>query len=193
MFVFGRPAEPASRPRRLIGLLLTVAVLLCAAPLAWNSFDRGSSGTTTTNSCFFINGDEREAALDLCDRRSRDEALRAVVPAEQVRRHLETTGQIYQSLRRSLCEPPSDSACYPGDARASVSGDVREVRQALEQAGYPGAVVRLAGPDDPAPADAVMFAVAREDVCLIGYVLGGRGPGVITVVGRLPNGRCLSD
>lgn len=195
MFVFGHPDRPASGLRRGIELLTGVALLLLAAGLAWGFPGRENpTGTTTTGSCLYLDttAEERAAALDLCDRRVRDEAVRGVLSTEQVQRHQETSGQLYQMLRRALCDSPTSGGCYSSRARPAVSADVREVRQALAQADHPGAVVRLAHPDDPVRADAVIFAVRIADVCILGSVDGGRGPGITEVVGLLPNGQCLA-
>lgn len=68
---------------------------------------------------------------------------------------------------------------------------VDAVRGAL--AAYPGAVVRAARPDDPAPVGTVIFAVPVGADCVLGFLRAGSngvgvGPGV---VGHLPDGTCL--
>ncbi|MFG2056873.1 hypothetical protein ACGFI9_22915 [Micromonospora sp. NPDC048930] len=78
--------------------------------------------------------------------------------------------------------PPSDSPEQVTD----------RVRRALTTTGYPDIVVRQAGPMDPAPRDAIVYAVRAGRGCVVGYLdAGGRGGGQTRVLGTLPHGQCL--
>ncbi len=65
------------------------------------------------------------------------------------------------------------------------------VERALVAAGYAGTIARVARPDDPAPAGAVLYAVPVETACLLAYLLPSDGYGEVRVEGRLPDGTCL--
>ncbi|MEN3308256.1 MAG: hypothetical protein V7603_4458 [Micromonosporaceae bacterium] len=70
--------------------------------------------------------------------------------------------------------------------------DVEQVRQALLAAGFREVTVRLARPDDPAPVDAVLYAVAAGPACAVGSRQGSGGMGTGFVAGRLADGSCLA-
>ncbi|WP_433218392.1 DUF6993 domain-containing protein [Dactylosporangium sp. CS-047395] len=80
-----------------------------------------------------------------------------------------------------------------GAGRAPTPADAEAIRLALEQAGFPGAVVRVARDNDPAPHGTILFAVPIGDACLLGYQAAGSGGGGFTLQGHLPGGRCLRD
>jgi hypothetical protein len=69
---------------------------------------------------------------------------------------------------------------------------VAAVHRSLDEAGFAGATVRIAGVDDPAPRGTILYAVPLDDACLIGYRATLRGGGGYTLAGRLPQGTCLA-
>jgi hypothetical protein len=85
---------------------------------------------------------------------------------------------------RTVQARQADSRPLPADAEA--------IRLSLERAGFPGATVRVARTDDPAPHDTVVFGVPVGDACFVGYVAVPNGGGGYGLQGKLPDGRCLS-
>jgi hypothetical protein len=71
--------------------------------------------------------------------------------------------------------------------------EVDAVRRALAYVGYPDAVVRLARPDDPAPAGGIVYAVPVRDACIVGYLATLKGPYSGGAAGRYPDGTCLKN
>jgi hypothetical protein len=71
-------------------------------------------------------------------------------------------------------------------------------RASLARVGFPDAVVRIARPDDPAPAGSLLYAVRVESACVVGHIEGiPRGypspDGRQDVLGLLPGGRCVDE
>jgi hypothetical protein len=95
------------------------------------------------------------------------------------------TGALHRRTR-SECQPDAGPC-----ALTVLPADVTEVRGQLAGAGYPDAVVRPYRPDDPAPADSVVYAVRAGDVCLVGYLPSNR-TGQLRAVGPYPDGTCLA-
>lgn len=71
-----------------------------------------------------------------------------------------------------------------------AAANLVQVQDALVAAGFPGAVVRTAGADDPAPVGAVLYYVPVRSACVLGYLAAGLGPSQPRVEGLLPNGFC---
>jgi hypothetical protein len=96
---------------------------------------------------------------------------------------------------KAWCGSPTARTCDPSDKpHPPTTADVETARSALVRLGYPGIVVRIARPDDPAPAGALIYAARVGPVCVVGHretVPGG--PGQHTVMGLLPGDRCLED
>jgi hypothetical protein len=65
-----------------------------------------------------------------------------------------------------------------------------DAAEALRRAGFAGAVVRVARPDDPAPVGRLMYAAPAGPACLLGYFSRDNGEQP-RVEGRLPDGTCL--
>ncbi len=91
---------------------------------------------------------------------------------------------------------PADCAGWilPGRDGTEPPGavEVDAVRRSLDDAGFPGATVRIARGDDPAPRGAIVFAVPLDGACYVGYRRTLRGGGVAGVVGPVRGGGCLS-
>ena len=113
-----------------------------------------------------------------CLRFARDVARRAPLTADERRLGEPEARQLDAVVRRAY---PS-----PGEAPADA------LRAALAGAGYTGSVVRVARPDDPAPAGSVLFAVPIGAGCVVGHTDAGRGTATSALVGQLPGGTCLS-
>jgi hypothetical protein len=77
--------------------------------------------------------------------------------------------------------------------RQPVPADAEAVRLSLDRAGFPGATVRIARTDDPAPHGTIVFGVPIADACFVGYQASPRGGGSYGLQGKLPDGRCLSE
>ena len=68
-----------------------------------------------------------------------------------------------------------------------------QIRQTLTAAGFTDIVVRPAGPTDPAPRHAIVYAVSAGAGCVVGHLdASGRGGVQQRVLGALPGGRCLA-
>jgi hypothetical protein len=97
-------------------------------------------------------------------------------------------------------EGPSGAvaAQAPGCGRPRSAGsrpqaeDVTALRRSFEDSGFPGATVRIARADDPAPRGAIVFGVPLGDACFVGYQNSLHGGGGEQLAGRLPGDRCLS-
>ncbi|WP_074318196.1 hypothetical protein [Micromonospora cremea] len=79
-----------------------------------------------------------------------------------------------QARRRMF--PPTDNPEQTAD----------QIRQTLAAAGFTDIVVRPAGPTDPAPRHAIVYAVSAGAGCVVGW--GGQQK----VLGALPHGQCLA-
>jgi hypothetical protein len=103
-------------------------------------------------------------------------------------------GQVYPRPAGSELDPAQVPMPEPGrDERRPVSlGEVDLIVSVLRQAGFGSAVVRLAGDQDPAPAGTVIYAIEAGPGCVVGHQRGVGARGSWQVVGRLPDGGCLS-
>ena len=97
------------------------------------------------------------------------------------------------------CPQPITAQCAAEQARRRMqpaTGSPEQIadriRQALTAAGFADIVVRPAGPADPAPRDAIVYAVPTGAGCVLGHLdASGRG-GQQQVLGALAGGRCLA-
>ena len=102
--------------------------------------------------------------------------------------------------RRFDCAQPVTQECLAEQARRrmfpatdSPEQIADQIRQALTAAGFTDIVVRPAVPADPAPRQAIVYAVSAGEGCVVGYVdAGGRGGGQQQVLGALQHGQCLA-
>ncbi|WP_141910770.1 hypothetical protein [Micromonospora sp. A202] len=98
------------------------------------------------------------------------------------------------------CAAPVSQECLAEEARrrmfpatGSPEQTVDRIRRALTAAGFTDIVVRPAGPADPAPRHAIVYAVRAGAGCVVGHLDGGgRSAGRPQAVGALPHGRCLA-
>jgi hypothetical protein len=72
-----------------------------------------------------------------------------------------------------------------------TSGYAEDIRRALSTAGFPGAIVRPARANDPAPDGSIVYAVDAGAACVIGYRDARGFGGGPNLVGTLPDGTCL--
>jgi hypothetical protein len=152
----------------------------------------GSSGRIRGFACTYVG--DRDEDDGYCGRAAEDFARRAEVsPAQR-----ESAQATVQAVERAL---PSE---WPSMCRANVaacagwgpdaprgSTDLEVFRAAFRRAGFPGAEVRIAGGDDPAPRGTVLYAVPVGENCVVGWIRGVAGVGSNGIEGPLPNGRCL--
>lgn len=92
---------------------------------------------------------------------------------------------------RNRALPGGSAPAAPGDSQPRPA-DAEAIRLALERAGFPGATVRVAREDDPAPHGTIVFGVPIAEACLVGYEAVPGGGGGYSLQGKLPDGRCLS-
>ncbi|WP_250002115.1 hypothetical protein [Actinoplanes sp. M2I2] len=188
MPVYAAPVPPASRRRQIFGLVLTMLVLAAAGTLWWVFRPpRESPGRATI--CLINKAAEQEEAEAeaLCRRRDSDEAARRPLPPRTMMDP--TASRVWRAVNDAACAP--DVYSCPS-RRPSTDQDVERIRRVLRDEGFPDAVVRLARPDDPAPAGAVMYAVTLPgDICIVADVELGNGARPADITGTLPSGRCL--
>jgi hypothetical protein len=65
-------------------------------------------------------------------------------------------------------------------------------RRSLAAAGFDDVTVRMARPDDPAPAGSVIYAVAVGPACVLLDQTEPGPPGDEQIVGKRPDGNCLA-
>jgi hypothetical protein len=205
--------EPAKAPAARWGLvaLAAVAVLTLLAGVTalvigglGGSSPSAPSGSTRYVSC--IQGAAPGGAgtdEGYCDRFAEDVVRRTELTQEQ-RDRLDADARKAQRAVRlpSSCTnlhrhapsgrfPECEGLPVRGSAPAGP-GDAEAIRLSLERAGFPGAVVRIARADDPAPHGTIVFGVPIADACYVGYVHVPGGGGGHGLQGKLPGGRCLS-
>lgn len=187
----------------VLAAVAVIAVGVTIAVLSGRS-DTGSASTVVSTStsapryyaCISVNnyGD------DSCLRQAKDFAKRTPLSADQRTQGEAAAREVERAVgAASLHEHETNVTCPTGGGPCSIPmptaarpGDVDLVRTALDQAGMTGAVVRIAGTDDPAPRGSLMYAVPAGPACVLGYTLGLRGGGSHSVAGRLSDGTCLS-
>lgn len=197
-----RADEVADHPRRRLirpqiwrwAAPLVVAISVCAALIATGSrWDDAGAGPTQPGAapsvCLGLVPPGR--AQGSCATGSR-----AVLSDAQREHAREAARAIGSTVARADGCPASTDTCAQRAARQRLRspdvGEVEQVRRALADAGYPDAVVRVARADDPAPQDAIVYAVAVGPACVIGHLDGFASDGLPSVEGRLPNGQCLA-
>ncbi|MEU8181483.1 hypothetical protein AB0B85_23315 [Micromonospora sp. NPDC049044] len=98
------------------------------------------------------------------------------------------------------CAEPVSQECLAQEARrrmfpatGSPEQTADRIQRALTAAGFTDIVVRPAGPADPAPRHAIVYAVRAGAGCVVGHLDGGgRSAGQPQAVGALPHGGCLA-
>jgi hypothetical protein len=207
----GPPEEPhlAAGRRRLPRwavpwLVFTVVLVIAgAATLVLNGLGTSglSGGSSKIYSCLVeVEPGQTDEAEDYCDRYVRDLSRRgdltqaqrdaAATDQERAQQALRWPGwcvrpappQVADCARRGLANRVESD--HPGPA------DVEAIREALHEAGFTTAVVRLARPNDPAMNGSIFFAIPIGEACFVGYMKSLGGGGSQTLVGRLPNGHC---
>jgi hypothetical protein len=102
-----------------------------------------------------------------------------------------TAGRFLERLREAfVARLGADCAAGLQFCHFREPPEVDELRQALAGAGLSGVVVRPARYTDPAPADAIVYAVRAGYACLVGWIDSGSGPTPQTA-GRHKDGACL--
>ncbi len=197
----------------LLGLLPVAA---CATRRADPTAAPAPSGSPRYFSCITYSGDDT-----YCHRLIQEMARRPDVPQAQQDRLAGTVRRIEDAAEwPGLCTgigpripvrspTPSPTATpSPGRARSWTdcggwarpghdgterpdATDAAAVARSLHESGFPGALVRVARDDDPAPHASIIYAVPVEDVCVVGHLETLRGGGGSTLMGRLANGTCL--
>jgi len=160
-----------------------------------------SAGSSKTYGCVrMVPANRADDDPDYCDRHVRDlsrrveltQAQRDALAADQKRAEQALDGPGW--CVGPMPADPADCARRRLTNRAEADrpdpADVEAVRQALREAGFAGAVVRIARRDDPATHGSIFFAIPLGDACFVGYLQSLRGGGSRSLVGRLPDGRC---
>jgi hypothetical protein len=205
-----------TRSRTWLGAVLAVAVLLGPAACAVRQAGAPApspSGSHRYYSCITYGTDE-----SYCHRLIQEMARRPDVPQAQKDRLAATVRRIEDAADwpgictgigphlpvRSPSATPSPGGRRSwtdcgGWARPGHDGteppdatDVDAVARSLDESGFPGAVVRLARSDDPAPHGSIIYAVPVEDVCVVGHLETLRGGGGSVLLGKLGDGTCLA-
>ncbi|WP_089006366.1 hypothetical protein [Micromonospora viridifaciens] len=96
----------------------------------------------------------------------------------------------------SDCPQPVTEECLAKQARQRLfptadnpKQTVDQTRETLTAAGFSDVVVRPAGPADPAPRHAIVYAVSAGAGCVVGHLGASEQQ---QVLGVLPHGRCLA-
>jgi hypothetical protein len=135
-----------------------------------------------------------------CARLVKDAARRPELTAEQ---EAQLAGQV-EAVEHAMHElnwcdtpmvpPPYRSQCAgisPGPQPTQAHVDA--LHKTLVDAGFGGAIIRLARTDDPAPKNTIIYAVPVGEACVIGYMQGLGNGGGHQVLAPLPDGRCLAS
>jgi len=177
-------------PRRAILLLLAVFVVASAAAVGL-PLVQGLSATDPPRqaSAFaIVCAVEPDPDRDYCERIATDTARRTrLTESERASASAlsQTLGHVLVRERRSWCDPTSQACGF-----RYLPADPDDVRRALMRPDLAGVVVRIAGPDDPAPVGRLLFAAAAGPACLLSYFSAIQGE-VLRVEGHLPGGGCL--
>jgi hypothetical protein len=134
-------------------------------------------------------------AGELCDRLMADQARRAAITNPGPIGFDGTADVMLAAISRAiLCPPPAlPNSCPDQPDRTTTDVDVVSARDALTAAGLPESIVRIAHPDGPAPAGALVFALRMGDGCVVGYLDLANRDSRHEVGGLLPNHQCLSS
>jgi hypothetical protein len=137
-----------------------------------------------------------------CQRVVDDEHRRSKLTSRQ-RAEAETAAETASAAidrMKAGCAQPVSQECMAEQARRRMfpttdnpEQTVDQIRRTLTAAGFTDIVVRPAGPADPAPRHAIVYAVGAGAGCVVGYLdAGGRSGGQQQVLGVLPHGQCLA-
>jgi hypothetical protein len=162
----------------------------------------GTPSATTTSAlrsftCISSSNDKDD---DHCSRQAADYARREPLTAEQRAQVEAASDQLDRVIGSAALHGDRSGAtcataggpCSIPEPTAARPGDIDLLRTALAKAGMTGAVVRVAGPNDPAPRGAMLYAVPAGPGCVVGYRKGLTGSGSRSVMGHLPDRTCLS-
>jgi hypothetical protein len=165
---------------------------LAAGPLPGSVTASGHSGAVAF-ACIQVNDQNSD---DYCGRLAKDYFARRRLSPEQQAALADEARQVQNAIvvphhPYTTCMSGPDAPCaYRNPAPTAL--DVVSVRAALTAAGYSPVVARLARPDDPAPAGALIYAVPVPPGCLVGYISGGGSfSGGAIPIGTYPDGTCL--
>jgi hypothetical protein len=187
--VFAVASSPVSRRRQITGLALTVLILAAAITLP-RACGRPAGSHDIASLCVIVGSpSEQEQAAEeaLCYRQDKDAADRKPLPARTTMDS--TASKVWRSMNKAVCDP---EVGFCMGRPPATDEDVALVRQVLRDEGFPNAIVRLARPEDPAPAGAIMYAVALPGgICIVSDVEPGNGPLPRDISGTLPDGQCL--
>jgi hypothetical protein len=180
-------------------VLLTVAALSAALGIIWLVVAPGEpsqetqQGTQQTFGCISWNTADSQ---EVCDKSAADQAKRQPATDAQRAEAQSVMNDIDRVVRRvGRCLTSDGNPCAGGAAtRPATDADAEAAGQALSNAGL-RSTVRVARPDDPAPAGSLFYAIELPSgACVVGHVSelpGGAGGTVVT--GTLPDGRCIQE
>ncbi|MEV0155966.1 hypothetical protein AB0H57_19790 [Micromonospora sp. NPDC050686] len=194
----------------LVGVALLARTQTPSTPASWSDAsatpavgdkwaDVAATPSTTTIRCTWF-GPANQYDDGYCDRMAADAARRRPLAEPDRAAAQAKAKQITAALRRPTvdCAQLSEEDCLARQARQRMFALAESpeqladrIRGSLRNAGLPEVTVRPAGPEDPAPRDAVIFAVPVGVACLLGYVHPRRKGDETRVVGELPEGGCL--
>jgi hypothetical protein len=200
-----RPPRRYARSRAFVLWLVFGAVLATAgaAVLVIERMDAvgAPAGDGRTFSCVQLQPAARPVDAGYCERLVRDlsrrphlterQSAQLAVRAEEVQKAVDQLGRCVEPVA-----PPYRSECVAGGVEPRhdqpTDDDADLLARALVEAGFDGAVARIAGRADPAPVGTILYAVPVGDGCVLGHLDSLRGGGTQQTVGRLPGGRCLA-
>ncbi|WP_285795580.1 hypothetical protein [Micromonospora sp. NBRC 107095] len=207
------PARAALVGLVLSGLALTACGPQASAPRSGSTASAPAQGqgdhdspapvdTPSATLCSGAGPAGGDDVLAYCRRVTDDKLRRSNLTSGQ-RAEAETTADAVDAAIGQVtleCAEPVSQECLAEEARrrmfpatGSPEQTADRVRQALTAAGFTDIVVRPAGPADPAPRSAIVYAVRAGAGCVVGHLDGGgRSAGQPQAVGALPHGRCLA-
>jgi hypothetical protein len=192
--------EESELPRhRTIWLLVAVGVVVMIAVGAF--LIHGSDGDVSANAQpqrEYAAGWVCMASADVCGRLAKDMGRRESLPLAQLRQVQDAEKSVQRIVLESAssdrptptCEADGVSCHLPRNPPVA-SNDAQILVANLSRAGIQNAVVRIAGPNDPAPAGTLLYGIPAGPGCLVGFLDGLNGGGGFNPVGRLPSGACL--
>jgi hypothetical protein len=200
-----QPATPDDSPATRWGViaLAAVAVLTLLGGVAalvighlGGASSAAPSAAPAAHSPRYIACIQMDDDQDYCGRFARDIARRTELTQQQ-RDRLDAQAR---RADRAVHEPSfcadllrqAPSGRYAQCEGLPATADAEAIRLSLDEAGFPGATVRAARADDPAPRGSIVFGVPIADACFVGYESPPRGGGSYSLQGRLPDDRCLS-
>jgi len=191
-----RPWNPSTLSRKTVmRWWKAVAALLCLAGALtiWtlNGPETESSDVSVGQLCGDIEGGNR------CEKRASDAEGRGPMRPLEADPVLEPAGlEIQNAVNTPACVVKAASSdCYRSTTQhTATSDDVTQTRNALLNLGYSGDndfEVRLAGPNDPAHAGAVLAGVRVDGMCILSSSTNFDQPGDLWAAGLLKDGSCL--